>query len=612
MHTNRRWGIIGSFALLLTVFSVWNMTPPSKAHGEGFTTRVSVTSDGIESNAYSNHPFISGNGRYVVFTSGATNLVPGDTNNVPDVFVHDLQNHTTARVSIATDGTQSNAESGYDAAISADGRYIAFNSGGSNLVPNDTNDEYDIFVRDQIAGTTERVSLTYDGNQSDNDASTGIDISADGRYVVFSTPASNMVPNDTNSAYDIFMRDRLLETTVRISIASDGSEANHNSHRPSISGDGQVVAFYSFATNLVSNDTNNEYDVFVSNLNKGTTTRVSVNSNGEEANSSSSDPSISQDGNYVTFGSGANNLVLEDTNDLNDIFVSTLTSGVIERVSVGAGGVEGNGHNTQSDLSADGRFVVFSSASTNLVEGDTNGVVDIFVYDRLVHQTTRVSLSTTGDQGNLTADSDPSISHDGSMITFASAASNLVPGDTNNLLDVFVRQWFEVAPTATPTSTVTPLPDITATPTPSSTPDVSETYFVYLPLSVKQYQPLLCLSLDLEPNNASASALQQPPLCQGRIVPGTLPQNDPGDYYRLVLTSASTVNIDLFDIALGGDFDLYVYDRDLIEIAVSRNNSNSDERIGPLPLSSGTYYIRVYPDPTEPGGARSYNLRWIR
>jgi Tol biopolymer transport system component/pimeloyl-ACP methyl ester carboxylesterase len=414
-------------------------TTSSSTTSSGTTMRVSVASDGTQANAGSGRASISADGRYVAFNSGASNLVPGDTNGYGDVFVHDRQTGQTDRVSVASDGTQGDANSG-GASISANGRYVAFNSGASNLVPGDTNGERDVFVHDRQTGQTDRVSVASDGTQA-NDMSLHPSISADGRYVAFNSGASNLVPGDTNDRSDIFVHDRETGETSRVSVASDGTQANSSSWISSISADGRYVAFESTATNLVPGDTLSTWDIFVHDRQTGETRRVSVASDGTQGNATSGSPSISTDGRHVVFYSSSSNLVPGDTNDVRDVFTHDCQTGQTSRVSVASDGTQGNnisGHDLGLSISADGRYVTFASDATNLVPGDTNSVRDIFVHDRQTGETSRVSVASGGTQGN-NGSAWPSISADGRYVAFASEASNLVPGDTNGAWDVFVH-----------------------------------------------------------------------------------------------------------------------------------------------------------------------------
>ncbi len=401
------------------------------------TTRVSVSSAGLQTDRASNRISISQDGLFVSFESNATNLVAGDTNFVQDVFARDLVNGITERVSVGNGGVQGNGES-KRSVISGDGRYVAFISLASNFAIGDLNLTYDIFVRDRLLGTTTLVSQSTAGIIG-NGLSTRPAISADGRYVAFRSLADNLVAGDFNFVGDIFVRDLVAGTTELISVSSTGLQANAKSDRPSISADGRYVAFYSDADNLVVGDTNLTRDIFVRDRLLGTTVRVSVSSTGVEGNGPSSRPSISADGRYVAYRSLSSNLVPGDTNLVEDVFVHDLQTGTTTRVSVASSGAEGNGGSTVPAISGDGRYVAFRSLASNLVPGDINNAWDVFVHDTLTGTTTMVSLSTGSFLGNGNS-TRPSVNGDGSRIAFQSLASNLVLGDTNLAEDVFVRE----------------------------------------------------------------------------------------------------------------------------------------------------------------------------
>jgi Tol biopolymer transport system component len=248
------------FSLVLAIALALAIPLASRA-APGDTIRVSLATDGTEGNSQSRFPAISADGRYVAFSSYASNLVSGDTNGSSDIFVHDTQTGTTTRVSLATDGTEGNYPSSSHA-ISADGRYVAFASYASNLVSGDTNLATDVFMHDTQTGTTTRVSLATDGAEG-NVHSWIPAISADGRYVAFHSEASNLVSGDTNGWSDIFVHDTKFGTTTRVSLATDGTQGNYHSLHPAISANGRYVAFDSWASNLVSGDTNGFVDIFV-------------------------------------------------------------------------------------------------------------------------------------------------------------------------------------------------------------------------------------------------------------------------------------------------------------------------------------------------------------
>src|SRR4028119_321665 len=410
-------------------------------------TPVSVDSAGNQGNSFSYSPSISADGRFVAFSSLASNLVPGDTNNYHDIFVRDTLTNTTTRVSVDSAGNQGNSNnfSNFSStpSISADGRFVAFSSEASNIVPGDTNNNNDIFVRDRLTNTTTRVSVDSAGNQGNGNNFTNFvstpSISADGRLVAFSSNSSNLVPGDTTNNNDIFVRDTLTNTTTLVSVDSAGNLGNTDSNNPSISADGRFVAFSSDASNLVPGDTNNNNDIFVRDRLTNTTTRVSVDSAGNQANTYSNSPSISADGRFVAFASNSSNLVPGDTNNTYDMFVRDRLTNTTTLVSLDSAGTQGNGTNVLGtpSISADGRFVAFSSRAFNLVPGDSDFRFDMFVRDTLTNTTTRVFVDSAGNPGNSSSDS-PSISADGRFVAFSSRAFNIVPGDTNNSEGIFV------------------------------------------------------------------------------------------------------------------------------------------------------------------------------
>ena len=250
--------------------------------------------------------------------SSATNLVPGDTNNTPDLFVRDRLLATTTRVNVSSAGAEANGPTEWPW-ISANGQFVTFSSAASNLVPGDTNSTWDIFVRDLAAGTTERVSVSSAGVQGNGGSLDPSSISADGRFVAFESYATNFAPGDDNFNTDIFVRDRMTGETTRASVSSSGAGANNGSFSVSISADGRHVAFSSFATNLVANDTNFKQDLFVRARLPGTTPRESVSTAGVQADDASDVPSISATGRVVAFASSATNLIIGDANGAWDV-----------------------------------------------------------------------------------------------------------------------------------------------------------------------------------------------------------------------------------------------------------------------------------------------------
>ncbi len=399
-------------------------------------TVASMDGAGNGSNGASGEPSISADGRYVAFSSWASNLVAGDSNGQQDVFVRDLISGTIVRVSVDSQGREGNGPSG-EPSISADGRYVAFSSWASNLVADDSNGQQDVFVRDLSSGTTIRVSIGVAGEEG-NGWSNEPSISADGRYVAFLSQASNLIDGDTNSRQDVFVRDLATGQTTRVSVDTEGKEANSGSWTPCISRDGRYVAFESWATNLVDGDSNALEDVFVHDRVTGETIRVSVDSSGNEGNSGSWGPSLSPDGRLVAFESKASNLVEGDTNDRQDIFVHHLDTGETVRVSVNSRGNEANGWSNEPSISANGRYVVFESKASNLVPGDTDDQWDIYVHDLGSGRTELVSADSSGTAGNRDS-LQPVISAGGRYVAFVSSAGNLLGTDASGYENILVR-----------------------------------------------------------------------------------------------------------------------------------------------------------------------------
>jgi Tol biopolymer transport system component len=338
------------------------------------------------------------------------------------------------RLSVSAGGTAGDGHSN-NPSSNADGRYVVFESTASNLVAGDTNGESDVFVYDRQTGSIERVSVDGTGGQADG-GSNACSINADGRYIAFHSRASNLVGGDTNSSADIFVYDRQLDGIERVSVDGSGIQGDGHSENPSISADGRYVAFNSVATNLVTGDTNAAYDIFVYDRQSDSVERVSVDGSGTQVSGSSYSASISADGFCVAFESDATNLVAVDTNTSTDIFVYDRQSDSIERVSIDGSGTQGDDASYSPSISADGRYVAFSSLSTNLVASDTNAKFDVFLYDRLSDGIQRVSVDSSGAQGN-DGSYTPSISVDGRYVAFISIATNLVTGDTNARWDIF-------------------------------------------------------------------------------------------------------------------------------------------------------------------------------
>jgi Tol biopolymer transport system component len=408
------------FTFLLAASLTWSI---DVAHAAS-TYLLSRNPDGGPETGHG--PSISANGRYVAFYSWSRDLVR-DANNTEeqaDLYLYDRVAGTTARVSVGYDGTAANGPSLGRPALNGNGRYIAFSSEASNLVPNDTNESDDVFVRDRLNGTTERVSVGADGEEA-NGWSEGASISADGRYVVFQSGASNLVPGDTNGFNDIFVHDRKERRTTRVSVDSAGNQANGDSSEGVISGNGRFVLFGSRASNLVPHhdkDEQESWDLYVHDLVKGTT-ELALGG----AAPGSIAGTISDDGRYIAFTSSASGLVQGDTNNQSDVFVYDRRAKAFERVSVSTAGVQGNDESFGGLLSGNGRYVGFLSFATNLVGLAAGPRLDMYLHDRERRTTERVSVNSDGVPAN-DATLGAAVSRNGLSIVFESHASNLAPG----------------------------------------------------------------------------------------------------------------------------------------------------------------------------------------
>ncbi len=444
---------------------------PVAAGTVGVIERSSIATDLTESDSDSWSPSISSDGRFVAFVSEADDLVAGDTNGLADTFLRDTCIGAPAgcvpsvtRVSVATDGTQANAAS-VDAAISANGRYIAFSSTATNLVPGGTSGNQNMFLRDTCLGAAPGCIPSTSLVSADDNASYGPSLSADGRYIAFN---HGSFANNCGS-YCVSVNDFLtvvydtcagapagcISATAVVSVANDGSMPNVTDFLPvtAISGDGRYVAFTSLASNLVAGDTNNAEDVFLRDTCAGaanpcapSTQRVSLANDGSQISAGADGVSISGTGRMVAFttsgiSAGMPNSFVRDTclGAGPGCVPSTI------QASLANDGSQGNGASGSPGLSPDGRYVVFISEATNLVANDNIPFPNIFLRDTCFGATgctpstvlISVSLSGALENNGSTA---PMLNGDARYAVFVSNASNLAPGDTNQVLDVFVAR----------------------------------------------------------------------------------------------------------------------------------------------------------------------------
>ncbi len=399
------------------------------------TDRVSVAANGTQADGRSILPTTDASGRYVAFMSDASNLVPGDTNGFADIFVRDTHSGTTRLVSAGLGGVPANEGSG-GPRLSADGRYIAYYSEATNIVDRGTDKlpDYNVYVYDRVEAKTERVPTGSSGGMI-------ADISGDGRYVTYQSWSNDAVPGGTEHSLHVFLYDRVARTTELVSRAADGGEGDHGGKDPRISADGRYVTFVSDSTNLVSGDTNGQSDVFVRDLQKDTTVRISVASDGTQSDGWIIDASISADGRIIAYSSDASNLVPGDTNDDRDVFVYDTATRTTTLMSNGHDGTPAQyGFAISPEVSGDGNHVLFWSNAWNIVPGDTNYAGDTFVYDRATRTNSRVSVTSAGGQSE--GSESGVLSADGKFAFYRAGATDLVPDDTNGVHDIFRTQRF--------------------------------------------------------------------------------------------------------------------------------------------------------------------------
>lgn len=430
------------------------------------TEAVSRSSEGVGANGESGNGVgeidISAHGRYVAFSSYASNLVAGDTNGTIDTFVRDRILGTTESVNASTTGALGDSWSARGA-ISGDGHWVAFQSLSSNLVPVGTPGYADVYVRDLKARTTIRLGAGLVGSPI-NVYPSGLDISGDGRFVAFASADGSLVAGDADNNTDTFVIDRDSDAdgifdepgaqAISIaSVATDGSEAAGFAGYPRLSSNGRFVGMFSTATGLVPEngpcpecsdavvrDRDADEDGIFDEPGAVETRLVSVTSTGDQADEWNGPAYVANDGD-AAFWTLSPNLKIGTLSGTPDVVVHEWTSGQTT--------VVGTGISNQPSISADGRFVAYDAFDTEY-PGDTNNSVDVFVHDRQTASTARASLTSDGSEVAL-GGVNPALSADGRHLAFSSWAPNLVPGDSNGYIDVFVRDT-----TALPGGVLTP------------------------------------------------------------------------------------------------------------------------------------------------------------
>ncbi len=397
------------------------------------STRVNVNSSGGQANlgasAYTN-PSISANGRFVAFGSMSSDLVPGGVEGDDAVYFHDRLTQQTSRVSVSSSGI---AGPGMFPSMSADGHFVVFESWG-DLAEGDVNGQNDVFIHDNATNTTNLASVSSQGVQGNN-MSNKASISADGRFVVFESFADNLVPGDTNGVSDIFVRDLIANTTTRVSVSSSGEQGNSYSGAglPSISGDGRFVAFTSLSGNLAANDTNGAWDAFVHDNLTGQTISVTNNItiNNTPMFLGGVDAKLSANGQFAVFVATANPYAgFQGATALTKTLIYNVFNGQITFAIADTPGLPTDTGGGNANISGDGHFLAFNAITQD-------NLSNIFMQDQVTNQTFFISTNPGGVGGNNHSFL-PTISTDGHHIVYLSAADDLVANDTNNAVDVFV------------------------------------------------------------------------------------------------------------------------------------------------------------------------------
>lgn len=393
---------------------------------------------------------ITPDGRYVAFSSNARDLVAGttDTDDIVDVFVRDTRTGVTKKVSTGIGGAQGDGNS-QEPDITPDARYVVFTSFATNLTEDAPEPGYvATYLKDLRTGTTTKI-FTGERPPEDNRLDFDPSVSSDGSTVAFTSTSSALVPGDTNDQTDVFVWKRATQAITRVSISSGGDQAVGGESKDSqISGDGKTVVFRSGAANLVAGDTNEISDVFTHSLTSHRTTRISVGPQGQQAtggdvanHDGAGNPSISENGKVIAYeGNSLKGIVARDTGSTRQVYVYDQATG---RTKLAAhtrnGGVAGP-YNAEPVVSADGKYVVFSSDSNRIVNGDAGKDFDVFLREVAGNRIVRVTQGLNGEEPNAPATMwGSSVSNGGRSVTFTSTATNLVDNPVSGFGDLYLR-----------------------------------------------------------------------------------------------------------------------------------------------------------------------------
>lgn len=390
-------------------------------------------------NGDASSPYFSGDGTTVVFSSRATNLIDGAVSAYPEVYAYSLSDHRMERISQASNGATNDGASAANG-ISSDGRFVLMTSRSSRFAPLDNNDANDVFLVDRNTSTITLVSASHeDASVTANGSSFGRDLSPDGRFVVYSSAASDLTPHDDNASWDVFIWDRLTNTTELISMGPGDQQRNPvQGPHAHVSPDGRFVSFHSSSSELSPGQENGKFDIFLRDRQQGTTERVSWALSGAEGDGNTYVLGMSDDARLFASYSDAENLVSNDTNGLSDVFLFDRELKTTERINLGPNGQQAIEPSNSVMLSADGRYLSFVSASPNLTSETTIQYDSSYVYDALRSKLILLSKNKSNESGNGHSDV-AHFSESGRCFVFASRASNLTPESTaDTVRDLFV------------------------------------------------------------------------------------------------------------------------------------------------------------------------------